>query len=348
MATHRLTVKDFMIKLGLSMSAVCVLNPLVMVLAAQLAVPAIERQPVLSFPEPGLDDSAAYNGYRTRLFRDGAGNTVQIYIDARAGRVVHVWADADDESLGFTARDGHGNVAPLHWNSSGAVVSGRSHQRIVEYSLVAETPRLDLGWFLLGSMRVERDLQYAGRQKTAFANAPFALPEIERMIAALHRLDPAERREHLALLNASSENALRARLMPAITTSATGTLIVTHVVQPALDGRDTLMLEIRTDRRRVRTVVEGDSVSLRAVSGADIPFIVRIVTSARPLTPLNRGEIFNPRFLGFLASTRTAAAHAGASRMSRVRARRLERQVRGLELLSSHEKLMAGDRKSVV
>src|SRR5437868_6829290 len=69
--------------------------------------------PVLAFPEAGLDDSAAYQGYTTRLFRDAARNTVQIYLDGRDGRVVHVWADALNESLGFTARDSAGNPAPL-------------------------------------------------------------------------------------------------------------------------------------------------------------------------------------------------------------------------------------------
>ena len=89
-------------------------------LFAQLAAPTIPTRPVLAFPEPGVDDPIAYQGYQTRLFRDGAGNTLQIYIDARAGRVVHLWADADDESLGFTARDGHGRVAPLRWGGPGA------------------------------------------------------------------------------------------------------------------------------------------------------------------------------------------------------------------------------------
>ena len=53
--------------------------------------------PVLSFPEPGLDDPAAYEGYRTRFWRDAAGNAVQVCIDARSGRVVMLWADALDE-----------------------------------------------------------------------------------------------------------------------------------------------------------------------------------------------------------------------------------------------------------
>ncbi|MGH7652080.1 MAG: hypothetical protein ACREMS_09575, partial [Gemmatimonadaceae bacterium] len=49
--------------------------------------------PVLAFPEVGLDDPAAYPGYQTRFFRDTKGNVVQIYLDARSGRVVNLLAD---------------------------------------------------------------------------------------------------------------------------------------------------------------------------------------------------------------------------------------------------------------
>ncbi|MDQ3949239.1 MAG: hypothetical protein M3282_02750, partial [Gemmatimonadota bacterium] len=131
-------------------------------LLAQLAVPARQTLPVLAFPEPGLDDSAAYQGYQTRFFRDAAGNTVQIYLDGRSGRVVHLWADADNESIGFTARDAAGSPVALRWASEGAEVSGASGTRTLEYRLVADAPFVRLGLFLLGSMRVERDFQYAG------------------------------------------------------------------------------------------------------------------------------------------------------------------------------------------
>ena len=64
-----------------------------------------------------------------------------------------------------------------------------------------------------------------------------------------------------------------------------------------------------------------------------IPFSVRITTSGQALTPLERRQIFNAPFLAFLAAARAdGTPHA----------RRLERQVRGLELLASREKLMAG------
>ena len=344
MGIHRLTAR-YRTTRSVSRSVAAVAIVMIISAAGRLFAqgrPEPRIRPVLAFPEPGLDDTSAYQGYQTRLFRDAAGNTVQIYIDARAGRVVHLWADADDESLGFTARDGRGSVAPLRWADGFATARRSGSARWVEHGLVADVPRVDLGWFVLGSMRVERDLQYAERQKTAFANAPFALPEMERLITALRRLDPTERRAHLALLNASTDGAVRARLKATISTSTTPDLNITRVVQPALDARDTLILEIRTDPHRVRTLVAGDSISLLALAGTRVPFRVRIVSTARPLTPLRRDEIFNERFLAFLASSRSAAARAGATHATTSRARRLERQARGLELLSSHEKLMAG------
>src|ERR1700682_6424459 len=67
-------------------------------------------QPILGCPEAGLDDPAAYQGYQTRFFRDTKGNVVQVYLDARSGRVVTLLADAVNESVGFTVRDGRGKA----------------------------------------------------------------------------------------------------------------------------------------------------------------------------------------------------------------------------------------------
>jgi hypothetical protein len=308
-------------------------------LAAPTAAPLRSAAPVLAFPQAGLDDPAAYEGYRTRLFRDAAGNTVQIYLDARAQRVVHLWADAENESIGFTARAGE-RAAALRWNGPDARVGRAGRARVVEHRLVADDPSIALGWFLLGSMRVERDLQYAKRQLASFADAPFALPEIERMLRALASLPPAARERHLALLHAPSIDALRARTAPTVSAADSGSVHVVRVVQPALDALDTMVLELRTDPRLVRAEIAGDSVVLRAIAGRTVPFTVRIETSGPPLTPLARGEIFNADFLGWLARMRTSAAADGSA--SALRAQRVERQVRGLELLASHEKLMAG------
>src|ERR1700694_5060233 len=146
-------------------------------------------QPVLAFPEAGLDDFAAYQGYQTRFFRDTKGNVVQIYLDARRGRVVNLLADAVNERVGFTVRDGAGKPLRLEWGSPDAIVSQVGNRRTIEYQLVANAPQVVIGWILLGSMRVERDLGYSARELSPYDWPAFRLPEQEELIANIDRLD---------------------------------------------------------------------------------------------------------------------------------------------------------------
>ena len=222
------------------------MNLLAIVILAQLSAPVRQTPPVLSFPEPGLDASAAYQGYQTRFFRDAAANTVQIYLDGREGRVVTLLADAENASVGFSARDGQGRPLPLQWYGRGAGVSRAGRSRTIEYALAADAPAIHLGWFLLGSMRVERDFQYWKRHRQPFASPPFALDETDRLLAALGHLPPDARRRHLALLGARDAEQLRARLRPTISTTATRASWIARVVQPSLDGRDTMVLEVHS------------------------------------------------------------------------------------------------------
>jgi len=327
------------------------MNVFAMLVLSQLGL-VRQTSPVLAFPEPGLDDSAAYQGYQTRFFRDAAANTVQIYLDGRSGRVVHLWADADNASAGFTTRDASGRPASLRWASADATVAGGGRAgrsagarrvRTLTYRLEAAAPRIHIGWFLLGSMRVERDFQYWGKHREPFASPAFVLPEWERLLAAIARLPQEEQRRQLALLGVQNIETVRKRLQPTITTRSTASSWVTRVVQPSLDGRDTLALEVRADPRRVLAERAGDSLSLGARSGDRVQFTVSISTTAKPLTPLSRAEIFNAEFLAFLgAAQRAASAQPDGRDSASIRARWLERQVRGVELLSSREKLMAG------
>jgi hypothetical protein len=305
------------------------------VLLAQLAQPVRQSPPVLEFPEPGLDDTTAYQGYRTRFYRDATRNTVQIYIDGRTARVVHLLADANNESVGFSVRAADGTPVPIRWISQQARTWTTGRTRILEHQLVADAQRVSLGLFVLGSMRVERDFQYAGRHRGALSAGPYRLPEFDRMFAALTSLEPAERTRHLALVGTQSITSLRARLDPTISTRHSGATWVARVVQTSFDGLDTLALEVRVDTTRVAATRAGDSLTLAARTGrSGVPFTVLITSTTKPLTPLSREQIFTPDFLRFLAQSRMGR--------DRVRARWLERQVRGVELLSSREKLMAG------
>ena len=311
--------------------------------ALAVAAPSLAAQsvmPVLGFPEAGLDDTVAYRGYQTRFYRDAARNTLQLYVDERSARVVHLFADADNASIGFTARDAAGKTAPLAWGPRQATIARVGRTRVFEHQLTSPTSTLHLGWFLLGSMRVERDFQYFQRARDAFDTAPYRIPEVDHLIEALDRLPAAVRARHLRRLHANGTATLRARMYPRPVLARDGAGWVARVQQATLDGRDTLTLEVRnTDA--VATVA-GDSLTLRARTGSPLSLSIRVLTTARTLTPLSRTEIFTPDFLAFLAQTVRRGSADASSDTAAIRARRMERQVRGVELLVSREKLMAG------
>jgi hypothetical protein len=305
--------------------------------------------PVLAFPEQGLDDPAAYQGYQTRFFRDTKGNVVQVYLDARSGRVVNLLPDAVNESVGFTVRDGSGKPIRLEWGSADAIVSQAGNRRTIEYQLVANAPQILIGWVLLGSMRVERDLGYSGRELELFDWPTFRLREQEELIANLDRLDPAERQRQLGFLNAGLTSDLRARLEPDLITTGVRDRRGVTASQTTLDGKTNLQLDLSPDPRDASMMVTLPIISIRANANRPIRFTVRVTTDAPALTPLGRDQIFNTAFLRFLSDARVAADRArgnvaknatAAATVSRYR--QLERDVRGTELLSSKEKLMAG------
>ncbi|GAC1486321.1 MAG: hypothetical protein NVS1B5_08660 [Gemmatimonadaceae bacterium] len=302
-------------------------------------------QPVLGFPEPGLDDPAAYQGYQTRFFRDSEGNVVQVYLDARSGRVVNLLADAMNESVGFTVRDGAGKPVRLEWGSANAIVSQAGNRRTIEYQLIANAPQILIGWILLGSMRVERDLQYSGRHLQPFDWPTFRLREQEELIANLDRLDRVERQRQLGLLNAGWTSELRARLEPDLITTGVLERRGASALQTTLDARTNLELDLSPDPRDASILVTVPVISMRAIANRPIRFTVRVTTDAPTLSPLARDQIFNGAFLRFLNNARIAADRARGNPPDSAavsRYRQLERDVRGTELLSSKEKLMAG------
>jgi hypothetical protein len=310
------------------------MSVIALLLMAQVLAPRDTVPPVVQFPEPGLDDSAAYQGYQTRLFRDARHNVLQVYLDRRTGRVVNLWADAADESLGFTVRDSTGRPAPLAWASTGAVASATGRTRTVSYRLALGDAPVEIGLFLLGSMRVERDFHYADRDTMPFASVAFPQPELLDLITNIEHLEPAEQQRQLALLGAGNPADLRKRLEPTMVQRTSGTWSV-RVEQPSFDGHHHLTLTLSGDPRQTNAAVTGRRVTLRSRSAQPITIAVSVTTDAEALTPLSRQEIFNGDFLRFYRSVETDTAHP-------LRARRLEREVRGMELLCYREKLMAG------
>src|SRR5215213_9429365 len=173
-------------------------------------------QPVLEFPEAGLDDTAAYQGYQTRFYRDSKGNTVQIYLQPQTSRAVLVWADAANESVGFNVRDPRGKPARLYWGASAAEVTDSGTTRSIEFRLAAPVSALELGWFVLGSMRIERDFVYGKHYEKPYQAGAFQVAEESLLVADVARLPAEERQRHLGLLGAGTVGELRARLTPTI------------------------------------------------------------------------------------------------------------------------------------
>src|SRR5438067_4833494 len=262
-----------------------------LLLAAAAAAAQTRVQPVLGFPEQGLDDPAAYQGYQTRFFRDTKGNVVQVYLDARSGRVVNLLADAVDESAGFTVRDGTGKPIRLEWGSPDAIVSQTGNRRTIEYQLVANAHQILIGWFLLGSMRVERHWQYSGRHLQPFDWPTFRLREQEELIANLDRLDPAERQRQIGLLGTGFTSDLRARLEPDLLTTGVRERRGVSALQTTLDGKTNLQLDLIPDPRDASILVTLPIVSVTANANRPIRLTVRVTTDGPSLTPLTRDQI---------------------------------------------------------
>src|SRR5881394_1013141 len=322
------------------------MSPLLLAVMVSIAFPLSRRErgsggeadtvpPYLAFPEPGLDDPAAYEGYQTRVYQDASGNGFQVYLKS-SGRVVNLWADAANESVGFSVRDSTGKPAEVAWGSSGAVVerSTAGRTRSVSYGLEASST-VKIGLLLLGSMRVERDFGYGKRDSLPLDAPPFVQNELTQLIDHIAKLKPAERARHLALLGVSSVAALRDRLSPRIALQHGDTAWRVDVEEPSFDGKTHLWLALQGDTRETVAAVSGGVITIRRPAGGVVRWSVRVTTDATALTPLTRKEILNDDFQRFYDRVRADTTHP-------LRWRRLEREVRGAELLSYREKMMAG------
>ncbi len=111
----------------------------------------------------------------------------------------------------------------------------------LEYTLEVKSKTAEIGHFLLGSMRVERDFQYAGWHLKNFSER-FLQKELVSLIENIKRLPNEKRKIHLKLLRASGIDELSERLQPKITFNKAKNLI--GVEQPTFDGKNHLWVEI--------------------------------------------------------------------------------------------------------
>ena len=125
------------------------------------------------------------------------------------------------------------------------------------------------------------------------------------------------------------DNAFRNRLTPRLDTTHTASRWMLRVAHTSLDGKNHLSLTVSGDRRRSTDSLNRGVLTVRP-SGSEsdsIVLTVEIATDGAALHPLARSAIFTPTFRHFGDSTRSP---------------RIEREIRGFQLLSSREKLMAG------
>ena len=295
--------------------------------------------PVLAFPEPGVDDPAAYQ----RL-----PDPVLPRFPAQHGAdLPRAAGGADDAGLGRrgqrerrasprATRVGGRRRSP--GTATDAPVSDSAGFRSIEYGLAAQAPSVKLGWFVLGSMRVERDLVYARRHLQPFTAPAFLVAEESLLVAAVRRLPVAEQQAHLALLRARTLASSRpVSVPPSPPRRAT-----------AVDRAPGRVRRSTPERRwcwscagvRGRSAARaGDrSVTIRSRTGRPVRFRVRVAHQRRAAHSAVAGRDLQPRVPRVPGPSRRTRPASDAAR----RARRLEREVLGVELLSSREKLMAG------
>ena len=293
-----------------------------------------EVQPVLEFPEKGMDDPAKYEKYVTRFFKDSAGNSLQIYIDQKSGRVVNLWANAANESLSFTVRDTAGQPVAIQWNSKSAIVTSEKNTRSVQYDLTISSPSIQIGHTLLGSMRKERDFQYFKKHLQPYDAEPFHEEELKKLIANLDQMPEDVRREHLRILNAKSTSELRSRLDPVRSLDKADGGWRSRLNQSYFDDKNHLVLELRVSDPQTADLTRSAIAFRSADETSNIKLTVKISTDSTALTPLDQRNIFNSEFNKFYQAQKTEK--------DPIRFKWLEREIRGFELLSSQDKLMAG------
>src|SRR5256886_725449 len=160
------------------------------------------------------------------------------------------------------------------------------------------------------------------------------LPEGQRT-ANIAKVKPAGRACHVALRGVSSVAASRERLSPRVALQRGDRAWPVAIEQPSFDGKPHLWLALQGDTRETVPAVSGGVVTIRRPAGGVVRWSVRVTTDAAALTSLTRKEIFNDDFQRFYDRVRADTTHP-------LRSRRLEREVRGAELLSYREKMMAG------
>lgn len=169
------------------------------------------------------------------------------------------------------------------------------------------------------------------------------------MIGNIEQLPANVGDRHLAILKAKNLKELRSRLVPQIKRQSKALVLVE---QSTFDGKNQLCLELNVDSNQATIDISKDNISIHSLRGQPIQLTIRVGTDSPSLTPLWRDDIFNSDFMKFYEHAKvehdSMLQESGAAKLGLIenerflRFKRLDRQVKSMELLSSQEKLMAG------
>ena len=288
--------------------------------------------PVLEFPRARARRQRRVPGLPDAPLPRRRGNTVQIYLDARARpRRAPLGRRGGREHRLHGARRRRASP-PRSWDGDGARVAPRrtrTHRRVLARRRRA-AHRHRLVPARLDARRARPPVR--GRQKTPFsAEAPSRCREIGSAARRPGAARAGRARAPLALLHAHQyERAARADCARPSRHGARPRGCASSSRRSM--ARDTMMLELRVDPRRVTVGVRGRlGVAARAI-GAPRPLHRPHHDDGHARSRRSRARRSSPRVSRLPRATRRCRAGRRAARRRCARAA-LERQVRGVELL---------------
>ena len=196
--------------------------------------------PVSTTPRPirdtRLDSTATRRTTRSRSTSSRA-----------AARVVNLGPTPPTRAWALPCAIRRGRPAKLAWAADEAAACDSAGTRTVEYRLAATCLGVQAGWFVLGSMRVERDFQYCEAAPSAVHRASrSSWPRSRCWSPTSARLPAAERERQLRILRRRQprDPPLAACSRRCVASASDSAVASTHH-RPSLDGRNRLRLELR-------------------------------------------------------------------------------------------------------
>ncbi|MCX7758927.1 MAG: hypothetical protein N2169_04895, partial [bacterium] len=276
--------------------------------------------PVLKIPVAGIDDLSVYENYFTVFYKDKYDNVLQIYYDKLSGRLVNLWANSMNESISLTIRNPNGTIPGIEIINAEPVADGNFN--IFSYQLVINSSEIEVGHFLLGSMRFERDFQYhkLHLQPFRYIRYSFIPPEFTDISRVINNLSEKKIRD----LDAKSVQEIYDRLFNKIMLLPNAVIIE----QVSINNKNILKLKITTNET---TLIAGNDKLKLLSNDNKIIVTISLMTNSKPLTPINK--IFNDSFENFYQEY--VKENPG-------KIKTIDRQITAAYLLCYKEKLFAG------